>query len=164
MQTVDRLKVLYTLKCFKNPISKNKIVEFFTHNSIFSRKEIEILINDLNEVNLINIYINNSETIIDITENGSVVLSFFKNRLDSKLIENIEYLVSKSDMSPKRYKTHHFYESFDKTLNINVSMGNEIIFSMKIQMSFDDYLSLIENIDKFGIDEIKKINSLVFKN
>jgi len=94
-ETTDRLSILLVLYSFNYPISKDSLIEFVNDNHIINYFEIHELLFSLENNQLIQMHIEDSQEFYEITENGKITLEFFKDRVPVHLQNTITDLVFK---------------------------------------------------------------------
>lgn len=134
----NKLLVLYVLEYLKYPITNTQLTEIILENNFINYFTLQQYISELISSEFLKYEMVNDKNLINITEKGSNVLSFFSDRISSikkKIID--DYLLSTIDSIKKELTIHSDY-TLDKDNNFIVDLqaleNKNLLISLKVSV------------------------------
>ncbi len=135
----NKLLVLYIIKTVKTPISNSQLTDIVLENGFINYFMLQQYISELISSEFLAYKDINEKKLIYITEKGSSVLSFFKNRIHENKILSIEnYIKTKIDQIKKELTLNASYtisEDNNFIVSLQAIENGSILMDLKLSVA-----------------------------
>lgn len=135
----NKLLVLYIIKAVKTPISNSQLTDIVLENGFINYFMLQQYISELISSEFLAYKDINGKKLIYITEKGSSVLSFFKNRIHENKILSIEnYIKNKIDQIKKELTLNASYtisEDNNFIVSLQAIENGSILMDLKLSVA-----------------------------
>ena len=155
MDIEKKLCVLHLLDVVHSPLEEEKVFTAL-ESCAFTPIETELILTELQKTNLIH----RSKEGILLSEEGLVVLQFFRDRLPLSIQETLEKLVEEE--GPQCAWTHQ-YDHEKQRLFISYTLQGEKLLSMDFFLEADAYELLLPHLSHLQPDDFSKLKMFFLK-
>lgn len=152
MDIEQKLCILHILDLNKRPLSRETTHEMMVTSGFFKPLEVELIISDLIKSELIK----EEDQQLSLSEEGLVVLQFFRDRLPLSLQQTL-YDTLKKESPTTQWST--YYDPFEEKLSLRYEKEAQILLSLELHLEPEAFELIRENLtrlDDRDFTELKK--------
>lgn len=161
-QTQEKLSILHMLDTYSAQISADLCVDFFLEEKLLTSEEISQALAELIDRGLLTLFQKGSQDYLSLSDDGMIVLQFFRDRLSPQRQEHITTAVAKLKSEHPREETLISYDPYTEMMEITFLENGRKVYGCQLLLDEQAYLSHREQLKEIGKKEITQLRRLLF--
>ncbi len=162
LQTQEKLSILHMLDTYGAQIPVDTCVDFFLEQNLLTNEELSQALAELIENGLISLFQKGHQEVLTLSDDGMIVLQFFRERLSTETQEQITKAVLQLKQEYPREELLLNYDPMSEMMEITFLENGRKVFGLEMVLEEETFYAHREWLRSLSKKDISNIRRVLF--
>ncbi len=162
LQTQEKLSILHMLDIYGAQIPVDTCVDFFLDQNILTNDELSQALAELIERGLVSLFQKGHQDVLTLSDDGMIVLHFFRDRLSAEIQEQITSAVLKLKQEHPKEELLLNYDPMSRMMELTFLENGKKVFAIEMILDEEMFYSQREWLRTLTKKDISNIRRVLF--